>query len=151
MRYARLRRSSSPSVARFVPMSAPTCWLVNSGTSQDPLISQPVLRFREWISANGDVQGFSRSPTGIAVGDLLIHRAVGSAGDKLVAIGEVTGPATHHPRLQWPWRLPRRLTHLCTSLDVAPRSAEVGVDATGMRTYIKPCKYALSRYEGILG
>lgn len=116
-------------------MTPPQVWLVNSGTSQDPFISQPVLRFRRWNEANGDVQGFSRNPTGISVGDLLVHRAVGSAGDKLVAIGEVIGAAAHHPELQWPWRLPRRLTHVCTTLDVAPRAAEVGVEATAVRTY----------------
>jgi hypothetical protein len=110
-------------------------WLVNSGTSADPMVSRPVARFRAWEAANGPVQGFSRRPAKIAVNDILIHRAVGTNGDRLIAVGIVTGPPVEEAVELWPWRLPRRITHLCTAVDIAPRAHEVGISAHAMRTF----------------
>lgn len=101
-------------------MSAQRCWLVNSGTTEDPFTSQLLIRYREWNTTEGEVHGFSRRPTSIAVGDVLIHLAVGSRGDRIVAVATVTGPPVHHDRVRWPWRLPHRLTFVCSTLDVAP-------------------------------
>jgi hypothetical protein len=110
-------------------------WLVNSGTSADPLVSRPVARFRAWEASNGPVQGFSNRPVSIEVDDVLIHRAVGTKGDRLIAVGVVTGPPEDTEVEQWRWRLPRRITHLCEAVDVAPQASDVGISANAMRTY----------------
>lgn len=110
-------------------------WLVNSDTSADPLVSRPVARFRAWEASNGPVQGFSSRPASMKIGDVLIHRAVGTSGDRLVAVGIVSGPPEDTAVEQWRWRLPRRITYLCEAVDVAPRAADVGISAHGMRTY----------------
>ena len=110
-------------------------WLVNSGTTEDPFTSRLLDRYREWNATEGDVQGFSRKPARIGVGDVLIHRAVGSRGDRIVALATVTGPPVHRDRGRWPWRLPRRLTFVCSTLDVAPLANELGIDAYRVRTY----------------
>ena len=110
-------------------------WLVNSGTSQDPWIIRPLTRYREWHKTEGEVQGFARRPTSISVGDVLVHRAVGSPGDRIVAVAEVTGQPVNSGRGRWPWRLPRRLTWVCSTLDIAPTAADLGIDAYQMRTY----------------
>lgn len=110
-------------------------WLVNSGTSADPMVSRPVARFRAWEAANGPVQGFSKRPVNMSVGDVLIHRAVGTRGDRLIAVGLVTGPPVDVTVQEWRWRLPRRITHLCTTVDVAPQAIELGISAHAMRTY----------------
>jgi hypothetical protein len=109
-------------------------WLVNKGTTQDPWISRPVGRYREWHATEGDVHGFSRRPSSIAIGDVLIHRAVGSPGDRIVAAAEVVGPPKAR-KGRWPWRLPRRLTYVCSSIERAPTAAELGIAARGLRTY----------------
>jgi hypothetical protein len=114
-------------------MRAPRCWLVNSGTTEDPWTSQS--RYHEWQITEGEVHGFAWEPTGITVGDFLMHRAVGSDGDRIVAIGEVTGRATNRGHGRWPWRLPRRLLHVCPSVMDAPTAAELGIEARGVRTY----------------
>jgi hypothetical protein len=109
-------------------------WLVNSGTTDDPWVDRLPARYRDWNAAQGDVQGFSRRPTSITVGDVLIHRAVGTDGNRLVAVGNVIG-APRETNDQWPWRLPRRLTFVCETVDAAPRATDLGIDAFQMRTY----------------
>jgi len=113
----------------------PDYWLVNTGTTEQPWDGDLLGRYRAWNEREGDVQGFSRRPSGISVGDVLIHRAVGSPGNRLVAVGEVVGEPTDRPELRWRYRLPRRLTYVCPVLSEAPRAGEVGVDAHGVRTY----------------
>jgi hypothetical protein len=109
-------------------------WLVNSGTTEDPWISRPLSRYREWHATEGEVHGFSRRPASISTGDVLIHRAVGSPGDRIVAVAEVTGPPVDRGG-RWPWRLPRRLTSVCSTIEIAPTADELGIAARGMRTY----------------
>jgi hypothetical protein len=109
-------------------------WLVNSGTTEDPWVSRPLGRYREWHASEGEVHGFSRRPSSIAVGDVLVHRAVGSPGDRIVAAAEVVGPPVERDG-RWPWRLPRRLTYVCSSIESAPPAAELGIAARGVRTY----------------
>lgn len=110
-------------------------WLVNSGTTQNPWISSPLRRYREWNVTEGQVQGFARRPSSIDVGDFLIHRAVGSPNDRIVAVAEVAGAPVDRGEGRWPWRLPRRLTYVCSTLDVAPTASQLGIDAFQMRTY----------------
>jgi hypothetical protein len=116
-------------------MSRVRYWLVNSGTAQDPWTSRPLSRYREWHRAEGEVHGFSRRPSSIRVGDVLVHRAVGSPKDRIVAVAEVIGLPVDRGDGRWPWRLPRRLTFVCSTLDIAPTAAELGIDAFQMRTY----------------
>ena len=108
---------------------------MNSGTSEDPWISRPLSRYREWHATEGEVHGFSRRPASISVGDVLVHRAVGSPKDRIVAIGEVIGRPLDRGHGRWPWRLPRRLTFVCSTIDIAPAAGELGIDAYQMRTY----------------
>jgi hypothetical protein len=110
-------------------------WLVNSGTTEDPWTSRPHDRYREWHVTEGEVHGFSRKPSSISVGDILVHRAVGSTKDRIVAIGEVVGPPVDRGYGRWPWRLPRRLRFVCRTLEAAPAASELGIDAFQMRTY----------------
>jgi hypothetical protein len=110
-------------------------WLVNSGTTEDPWISRPIGRYRKWHATEGEVHGFSRRPASISVGDLLIHRAVGSPGNRLVAVAEVVGPPVDRGRGRWPWRLPRRLTVVCSTIEIAPSAAQLGIHVHGVRTY----------------
>ena len=116
-------------------MRATRYWLVNSGTTDDPFTSRLLSRYREWNTTEGEVHGFSQRPASIAVGDILIHRAVGSRGNRIVAVATVTGAPVDRGHGRWPWRLPRRLTFVCSTLDVAPTAAELGIEAHGMRTY----------------
>ena len=108
---------------------------VNSGTTEDPFTGDLLSCYRKWIATEGAVQGFSRRPASIAVGDVLIHRAVGSRSNRIVAAGTVTGRPIDRGHGRWPWRLPRRLTFVCLTLDVAPTAAEPGIEAHGVRTY----------------
>jgi hypothetical protein len=36
---------------------------------------------------------------------------------------------------RWPWRLPRRLTYVCSTIESAPSATELGIAARGVRTY----------------
>jgi hypothetical protein len=110
-------------------------WLVNSGTTADPWVSRPLSRYEEWHATEGHVHGFSRRPSSIQVGDVLVFRAVGSPGDRIVATAEVTGPPVDRGQGRWPWRLPRRLTFACRTIDAAPTARELGVHAFQLRTY----------------
>jgi hypothetical protein len=109
-------------------------WLVNSGTTQDPWVSRPIRRYREWHATEGEVHGFSRRPVSINVGDVLIHRAVGSPRDRIVAVAEVVGPPVDRGG-RWPWRLPRRLTYVCSTIEAAPTAADLRIAARGLRTF----------------
>jgi hypothetical protein len=91
-------------------------------------------RYREWHATEGEVHGFSRRPSSIGIGDILIHRAVGSPGDRIVAAAEVIGPPVDRGG-RWPWRLPRRLTYVCSTIEIAPTAGELGITARGVRTY----------------
>lgn len=113
----------------------PNFWLVNSGTSSDPWLSRPVSRYREWVAVNGDAQFFSSKPKNVRVGDFLIHRAVGSKSDSLIAAGVVVGIPEDRGYSSWRWRLPRRLLFVCPSLDAAPAAETLGITASGMRTF----------------
>jgi len=76
---------------------------------------------------------FPWKPAWIAPGDLLIHRAVGSAGNRLVAVGEVIIGAYPSGHERWPWQVGRRLVHVCPDLEVAPTIADIGETASGLR------------------
>jgi hypothetical protein len=116
-------------------MGSTRYWLVNSGTTQEPWLDRLEARYRGWNATVGEVQAFSRRPTSIAVGDVLVHRAVGSDGNRLVAVADVMGAPIHTGRERWPWDLPRRLTAVARTLRDAPRAADVGIEAHGVRTY----------------
>lgn len=97
-------------------------------------MSRPLSRYREWHATEGEVHGFSVRPASISVGDVLLHRAVGSPGDRIVAAAEVVGTPVNRGG-RWPWRLPRRLQVACSTIEIAPTAAELGIGARGMRTY----------------
>ena len=107
-------------------------WLVNSGTAEDPWFEDLVARYRAWNAANGDVQMFPFRPQ-MAVGDMLIHRAVSSPGCELVAVGEVLSEATASGNERWPWQVGRRLLYTCDSVAQAPSAESAGIAAKGMR------------------
>jgi hypothetical protein len=113
---------------------SPRYWLVNSGTSEDPWRDDLVRLYERWNKTEGSVQGFSRRP-GIRVGDVLLHRAVASEGNRLVAVAEVVGQPRDRATERWRWRLPRQLLYVCPTLDVAPTALSLGIEAYRMRTY----------------
>lgn len=67
----------------------------------------------------------------MAAGDALIHRAVGSAGSRLVAVGVVITRAHLSGHERWPWQVGRRLVHVRTGLEAAPTIADIGETASG--------------------
>src|SRR3954453_14956376 len=76
-------------------LSRVTYWLVNSGTTEEPWLDRLFLRYRAWNDEHGDVQMFPFRPASVAVGDVLIHRVVGSPACELIAVVVVIEPA--HP------------------------------------------------------
>jgi hypothetical protein len=63
------------------------------------------------------------------LGDILIHRAVGSP-DRMVAVAEVCSdvqPTRDDSR--WKWQVERRLLHVCVDLSSAPVLAEIDEDS----------------------
>ena len=55
-------------------------WLVNSGTVEEPWTGDLLRLYREWNAIQGPVQKFPdpHRPSKMRLGDILIHRAVGS-------------------------------------------------------------------------
>ena len=76
---------------------------------------------------------FPWKPARMAPGDALIHRAVGSAGNRLVAVGVVSMGAHPSGHERWPWQIGRRLVHVCAALEMAPTIADIGETASGLR------------------
>jgi hypothetical protein len=76
---------------------------------------------------------FPWKPARMAAGDALIHRAVGSAGNRLVAFGVVITGAHPSGQERWPWQIGRRLVHVCAGLEAAPMIADIGETASGLR------------------
>ena len=76
---------------------------------------------------------FPWKPARMALGDALIHRAVGSAGNRLVAVGVVSMGAHPSGHERWPWQIGRRLIHVCAGLEMAPTIADIGETASGLR------------------
>lgn len=110
-----------------------TYWLVNSGTVDDPWLDDVEQRYRDWNATNGDVQMFPFRPARMDVGDILIHRVVGSPGCELVAVGDVTSGAEPSGNDRWPWQVRRRLLHVCDALPSAPTAERAGIGAKGLR------------------
>src|SRR3954449_13615459 len=94
-------------------------WLRNTGAGEDPWLEDIAQRYREWNASNGDVQMFPFRPARMTVGDILIHRLVGSPDCELVAVGEVTSAAQPSGNERWRWQVSRRLLHVC---DTRPRA-----------------------------
>ncbi len=108
-------------------------WLVNSGTRDDPWLERIVERYREWNLERGDVQMFPFRPREMDVGDILIHRVVGSPTAALVAVGEVVGLPRPSGDERWPWQVERRLLYVCATLGTAPTAERAGIAAKGLR------------------
>jgi hypothetical protein len=108
-------------------------WLVNSGTHDEPWSGDLRQRYRGWVGKHGDVQMFPWRPARLAAGDLLIHRAVGSEGNRLIAVGEVLSPPHRSGHERWPWQIERRLTHVCPQLETAPKIGDIGETPSGLR------------------
>ena len=82
-------------------------WLVDRGTTEEPRDDDLHARYRVWKDEHGDVQMFPRRPRTMSLGDVVIHRPVGSNGNPLIAVGEVCSmPETSgHDRGPWQVRL----------------------------------------------
>jgi hypothetical protein len=105
-------------------------WLVNSGTVEEPWRGDLPRLYREWNAIQGPVQKFPEThrPSKMRLGDILIHRAVGSP-DRMVAVAEVCSdvqPTRDDSR--WKWQVERRLLHVCVDLSSAPVLAEIDED-----------------------
>lgn len=108
-------------------------WLVNTGTVEEPWRDRIVERYLAWNAEHGPVQLFPFRPKQMTVGDVLIHRAVGSASAELLAVGDVVGAPHPSGDSRWPWQVERRLLHVCASLEEAPSAASAGIVAKGLR------------------
>lgn len=108
-------------------------WLVNTGTQEKPWLDNIVDRYRAWNAEHGDIQMFPFRPAQMTVGDILIHRAVGSPGCELVAVGEVMSAAHPSSHERWPWQMRRRLLHVCDALPLAPTAERAGIVGKGLR------------------
>ncbi len=108
-------------------------WLVNSGTREEPWSGDLRHRYRQWNDENGDVQMFPWRPARLRRGDMLVHRAVGSSGNRLVAVGEVLSAPSPSGHERWPWQVQRRLLEVCATLDEAPSLQDIGVSPAGLR------------------
>jgi len=71
----------------------------------------------------------------MAPGDVLIHRAVGSDGNRLIAVGEVRSRPEPSGHDRWPWQVRRRLVHVCRHVTDAPGIADIGQTAAGLRVF----------------
>src|SRR4051812_10940504 len=110
-----------------------TYWLVNSGTTEAPWDGDLRCRYEAWTVQNGDVQMFPWRPARMIPGDVLIHRAVASPGQRLIAVGEVLSQPEPSGHKRWPWQVRRRLTAVCPSLEVGPRLSQIGESSRGLR------------------
>ena len=110
-------------------------WLVNSGTSEEPWGGDLHARYRAWNDEHGDVQMFPRRPRTMGPGDVLIHRAVGSDGNRLIAVGEVRSMPEPSGHDRWPWQVRRRLVHVCRHVTDAPGIADIGQSPAGLRVF----------------
>ena len=108
-------------------------WLVNTGTIEDPWLENIVERYCAWSAVNGDVQMFPFRPAQMAVGDVLIHRIVGTPQSELVAVGQVKSLPEKSRNERWPWQVERRLLYDCDSLSRAPTAEQAGITAKGLR------------------
>ncbi len=108
-------------------------YLVNSGTRDEPWGGDLHRRYAAWNAEHGDVQMFPWRPREMGPGDVLVHRAVGSPHDELIAIGEVLSRPEPSGHNRWPWQVRRRLVHVCRELESAPSCNRIGVNARGLR------------------
>jgi hypothetical protein len=100
-----------------------TFWLVNSGQVGAPLSAAPGgirAGFEEWESTHGPVHGLDRAYR-MAPGDVLVHRSVGTAPSRLVAVGTVVARPENTTVGQWPFQVRREITLLVATLRDAPR------------------------------
>ncbi len=111
----------------------PAYWVVNSGTVEDPWRRAIIGRYRAWNEEHGNVQMFPFKPARMAIGDLLIHRAVGDPMERLIAVGEVVSAPHPSGHERWPWQVERRLVHVCDELAEAPESSTAGFACKGLR------------------
>jgi hypothetical protein len=106
-------------------------WLVNSGTREAPWTGDLARLYREWNETQGPVQKFpgTHRPSKMRLGDILIHRAVGSP-DRMVAVAQVCSDVEPSRRAsRWKWQVERRLLHVCVDLSSAPVLAEIDHDS----------------------
>ncbi len=106
---------------------------MNTGTTEEPWDGDLRGRYADWVSMHGDVQMFPWRPREITRGDILIHRAVRSPGNRLIAVGEVTSDPMPSDHDRWPWQVRRRLLHVCRTLDEAPEILQIGASPLGLR------------------
>ncbi len=100
-----------------------TYWLVNAGTTPDPLKRDPgaVRRaFKRWDDAQSPVHGLDRAYR-MKAGDILVYRSVGTGVSRLVAFATVRSAPVQRTVEQWAYRVPRDITAVVPTLgDAAP-------------------------------
>lgn len=102
------------------------CWLIAAGTSGSDVSDDWWVGGRAWRRQYGDVYMFS-SRAHIAVGDTLVHYAVGSSRDygssKFFALSRTVSEVEPSPNERWPWQVAFEyivrgpLLRYCPSLD----------------------------------
>lgn len=108
-------------------------WLVNSGTTEEPWTGDLRRLYAGWVEEHGDVQMFPWKPRDVRRGDTLIHRAVRSQGNRLIAVGIVTSDPEPVSHSRWPWQVHRQLIYVCRTLHVAPPISAIDVNPLGLR------------------
>lgn len=99
-----------------------TYWLVNSGTTEDPLSSEPGAvhsAFVNWDREHGPVHGLDRAYK-MRPGDILVYRTVGMPVSRLVAAAEVEEAPVEKPFLRWGYQVRREVFALVDTLRNAP-------------------------------
>lgn len=99
-----------------------TYWLVNAGTTADPLGPKPgavLAAFANWDRDHGPVHGLDRSYT-MRPGDVLVYRTVGMPVSRLVAAAEVAQAPFEKPFMRWRYQVRRDVFALVETLREAP-------------------------------
>jgi hypothetical protein len=110
-----------------------TYWLVNAGTTQDPLSTRHGgvrAAFANWDREH-EVHGVDRN-YGMQAGDVLVYRTVGHPVSRLVAHAEVLGPPRDQPVAQWAKSVPRRTTAVVDTYRNGPLFEELGLKPVRM-------------------
>lgn len=108
-------------------------WLVNGGTTEEQWLDRLLGAIGPGTTSMATSRCSPFRPAGMAVGDVLIHRVVGSPACELIALGVVVKAAHPSGDERWPWQIGRQLLYVCPTLAAAPKAGDAGVVAKGLR------------------